>query len=240
VEGVVTRRSGVFPQLQLVSFLCGKCRAPTGQYVQNGGGAESRPSRCPECQSPGPFHINGAQTIYRNYQKITLQESPGSVPAGRVPRQKDVILLHDLIDSVSPGEMVDVTAVYKHVFDASLNTKNGFPVFATVLLANYVSKHAHAMASFRISDEEEAEIRELARSPDIARRIANSIGPSIYGHGDIKLALALAMFGGESKQVGEHRIRGDINVLVLGDPGTASQSHTRYTHDAKRVAARFI
>lgn len=157
VEGVVTRRSGVFPQLQLVTFNCVKCRAVTGPYTQNGP-AEARPSRCPECQSPGPFSINSAETIYRNYQKITLQEAPGSVPAGRVPRQKDVVLLHDLIDSVSPGEMVDVTAVYKHTFDPSLNTKNGFPVFSTVLQANYVQKHAAAMASTRLTDQDKEEV----------------------------------------------------------------------------------
>ncbi|RYG51462.1 hypothetical protein EON67_03330 [archaeon] len=55
---------------------------------------------CPSCLSPGPFSINQAQTIYRNYQKIVLQESPGTVPPGRVPRYKDVILVADLIDCV--------------------------------------------------------------------------------------------------------------------------------------------
>lgn len=63
-------------------------------------------------------------------------------------------------------------------------------------------------------------IRELASSPNIGDRIFRSIAPSIYGHDDIKMALALAMFGGEAKQSpNAHRIRGDINVLVLGDPG---------------------
>lgn len=162
VEGVVTRRSGVFPQLQLVTFNCGKCKATTGPYTQNGV-LEAKPTRCPECQSPGPFNINSSQTVYRNFQRITLQESPGSVPAGRVPRQKDVILLHDLIDSVSPGEMVDITAVYKHMFDASLNTKNGFPVFNTVLQANYVSKAASNMASFKLTDQDKEEVSRSSR-----------------------------------------------------------------------------
>lgn len=67
---------------------------------------EVKPGSCPECQSKGPFSINVEQTIYRNYQKITLQESPGSVPAGRLPRYKDVILLHDLIDQARPGEEI--------------------------------------------------------------------------------------------------------------------------------------
>lgn len=236
VEGVVTRRSGVFPQLQLVTFNCIKCRAVTGPYTQNST-QESRPTRCPECQSPGPFSINTSETIYRNYQKITLQESPGSVPAGRVPRQKDVILLHDLIDSVSPGEMVDVTAVYKHTFDPTLNTKNGFPVFQTILQANYVSKHAQSMASFKLTDEDKEEILALSRNPNIAKLVVNSIGPSIYGHEDIKMALALAMFSGEAKQFENgHRIRGDINVLVLGDPGTAKSQFLKYAEKTSHRA----
>ncbi len=92
----------VYPQLQLVRYNCAKCGAAMGPYTQNDH-EPVRPGRCPECQSPGPFNLNSSQTVYRNYQKITLQESPGSVPAGRVPRTKDVILLHDLIDTISPG-----------------------------------------------------------------------------------------------------------------------------------------
>ncbi len=158
VEGVVTRRSGVFPQLQLVWYACGKCRAKSGPYTQNNSSAEAKPSRCVECQSNGPFLVDTQQTLYRNYQKLTLQESPGSVPAGRVPRHKEVILLHDLIDSCAPGEMVDITAVYKHQFDANLNVQNGFPVFHTVLQANYVAKHAHAMASFKLTEEDKEQV----------------------------------------------------------------------------------
>jgi len=236
VEGVVTRRSGVFPQLQRVTYNCVKCRAVTGSYLQNGV-QENKPGRCPECQSPGPFVINSQETIYRNYQKITLQESPGSVPAGRVPRQKDVILLHDLIDSVSPGEMVDITGVYKHTYDPNLNTKNGFPVFHTVIEANYVAKHAQAMASFKLTDEDKEQIFALSRDPNIGQRIIKSIGPSIYGHDNIKTALAMAMFSGEPKQFENgHRIRGDINVLILGDPGTAKSQFLKYAEKTSHRA----
>ena len=59
------------------------------------------------------------ETLYRNYQKVTLQESPGSVPAGRLPRSKEVILLHDLVDSVRPGEEVVITGIYQHSFEAA-------------------------------------------------------------------------------------------------------------------------
>ena len=241
VEGVVTRRTGVFPQLQVVTFNCTKCHATTGAYTQNTSsstnGGETKPTRCMECQSTGPFVVNSQQTVYRNYQRVTLQEAPGSVPAGRVPRQKDVILLHDLIDGVSPGEMVDVTGIYKHTFDAGLNTKNGFPVFQTILQANYISKQTHAMASFKLTDEDKEEIIKLSKKPNIADLVINSIGPSIYGHNDVKTALALAMFSGEPKQFENgHRIRGDINVLVLGDPGTAKSQFLKYTEKTSHRA----
>lgn len=73
-----------------------------------------------------------------------------------------------------------------------------------------------------LTDEDKQEIRKLGHSKGISARIVNSIAPSIYGYEFIKKALALAMFGGESKDVGgKHRIRGDINILLLGDPGTA-------------------
>lgn len=86
----------------------------------------------------GALSINTSLTTYRNFQKITLQESPSSVPAGRLPRTKEVILLWDLVDSCRPGEEIEVTGIYRNTFDAWLNTKNGFPVFATVIEANYI------------------------------------------------------------------------------------------------------
>lgn len=105
VSGVVTRRSGVYPQLKLVTFNCAKCGSLLGPFCQDLN-EEIRIGSCSECSSKGPFNINAAQTVYRNYQKMTLQESPGSIPAGRLPRHKEVILLWDLIDSARPGEEI--------------------------------------------------------------------------------------------------------------------------------------
>ncbi|KAJ3405172.1 MCM DNA helicase complex subunit, partial [Chytridiales sp. JEL 0842] len=130
VSGVVTRRTGVFPQLKYVKYDCVKCGSILGPFYQDAT-TEISVGNCPDCQSKGPFNVNNEQTIYRNYQKITLQESPGSVTAGRLPRHKDVILLWDLVDGVRPGEEVEITGIYRNNFDIGLNSKNGFPVFAT-------------------------------------------------------------------------------------------------------------
>ncbi|KAK4836622.1 hypothetical protein QYF36_025501 [Acer negundo] len=228
IGGVVTRRSGVFPQLQQVKYDCSKCGAILGPFFQNSY-SEVKVGSCPECQSKGPFTVNIEQTVYRNYQKLTLQESPGIVPAGRLPRYKEVILLNDLIDCARPGEEIEVTGVYTNNFDLSLNTKNGFPVFSTVVEANHVTKKHDLFSAYKLTQEDKEEIEKLAKDPRIGERIVKSIAPSIYGHEDIKTAIALAMFGGQEKNVeGKHRLRGDINVLLLGDPGTAKSQFLKY------------
>ncbi|KAK7513064.1 MCM2/3/5 family-domain-containing protein [Phyllosticta citriasiana] len=228
VTGVVTRRSGVFPQLKYVKFDCTKCGMTLGPFPQDSS-VEVKISFCQFCQSKGPFNLNAEQTVYRNYQKLTLQESPGTVPAGRLPRHREVILLWDLIDSCKPGEEVEVTGIYRNNYDPQLNNKNGFPVFATIIEANHVAKSHDQLAGFRLTEEDERQIRALSRDPKIVDRIVNSIAPSIYGHTDIKTAVALSLFGGVSKVAqGKHAIRGDINVLLLGDPGTAKSQILKY------------
>ncbi|KAL5120904.1 MCM DNA helicase complex subunit [Pleosporales sp. CAS-2024a] len=228
VSGVVTRRSGVFPQLKYVKFDCTKCGVTLGPFHQDSN-VEVKISFCQNCQSRGPFTVNSERTVYRNYQKITLQESPGTVPAGRLPRHREVILLWDLIDSAKPGEEIDVTGVYRNNYDAALNSKNGFPVFATILEANYVVKSHDQLAGFRLTEEDEREIRQLSKDPKIVDKIIDSIAPNIYGHTDIKTAVALSLFGGVSKEAaGRHSIRGDINVLLLGDPGTAKSQVLKF------------
>lgn len=228
VSGVVTRRSGVFPQLKYVKFDCTKCGVTLGPFQQESN-VEVKISYCQNCQSRGPFTLNSEKTVYRNYQKLTLQESPGTVPAGRLPRHREVILLWDLIDKAKPGEEVEITGIYRNNYDAQLNNRNGFPVFATILEANNVVKTHDQLAGFRLTEEDEQEIRTLSRDPQIIDKIISSIAPSIYGHTDIKTAVALSLFGGVAKvRKGDHRVRGDINVLLLGDPGTAKSQVLKY------------
>ena len=232
LSGTVVRRSNVNPQMKLVRFTC-KCGAITPPVAVTSddaaSGARALMGSCPECQSEGQMEVNSEHTIYRNYQRILLQESPGSVPAGRVPRSKDVILLADLVDSCRPGEEVEITGIYVNAFSAVQNMRNGFPVFSTTIEANHVLRKSDMLASMQITEEDRRNIDELKRDPRIIRKVIRSIAPSIFGNENIKLGMALAMFGGREKNVHQkHRIRGDINVLVLGDPGTAKSQVLKY------------
>lgn len=236
VSGVVTRRTGVFPQLKYVRFDCLKCLSVLGPYYQDSSN-EVKILNCPNCQSKGPFVVNSEETIYRNYQKLTLQESPGTVPAGRLPRHKEVILLWDLVDGARPGEEIEIIGVYRNTYDSALNNKSGFPVFSTVIEANHINKKEDEFASYKLTEEDEKSIRDLASDPRVRQKIIKSIAPSIFGHEEMKTAIALSMFGGLAKNPqGKHRLRGDINVLLLGDPGTAKSQFLKYVEKTSHRA----
>ncbi|GBG25536.1 DNA replication licensing factor MCM2 [Hondaea fermentalgiana] len=234
VSGIVTRRSQVKPMLSKVFYSCPTCHSRVGPIHLQPGDAPPRMT-CEECEpgeneKPTLLELDDEASVYHNYQHILLQESPGTVPPGRVPRYKTVNLYADLVDSARPGEEIEVTGIYKHeVSNRYLNAQQGFPVFATVLEANHIRKTEDLASSVLITDEDRARFQRLSRDPQIIDRVITSIAPSIYGHKEVKTALALAMFGGRELNVkNKHRIRGDINVLLMGDPGTAKSQCLKY------------
>ena len=253
VNGVVTRRSSVYPQLKVAYYDCIKCRECIGPYKideasmmsssgPDGSAKDSasmhQPSQCAGCDSEGPFKLNATRSKYRNYQRVNLQETPGSVPPGRVPRTKEVILTNDLIDNARPGEEVEITGVFSHSYDYSLTQKSGFPVFSTFIFANHVRRKEDAASVSNLTEADKAEIIALSKETDIGDRIVESIAPSIHGHKHVKMALAMSLFGAVPKNISDkHRIRGDINVLLLGDPGTAKSQMLKY---AEKTAPRAV
>lgn len=104
-------------------------------------------------------------------------------------------------------------------YDCLLNIKQGFPLFSTFIEANHLVKCSENETIGNDAYQEQT-FRRMAQDPQIAEKIYGSIAPSIYGHEFVKKGLTLAMFGGEPVE-GTHRVRGDINVLLLGDPGIA-------------------
>lgn len=229
VVGVITKRSGVFPQMKKINFFCEKCGEKKGPVYFNGSD-DINIGSCQICGSKGPFRIDVEETLYRNYQKITIQESPGTVPPGRIPRYKEVIVTNDLVDSVRPGDLVEVIGIYITRFEISVNIKHSFPVFSTYIEAVNV-RRINEIGENELTDDDKFEIKKLGKNPNIASIIFNSIAPSIYGHEFVKKALSVAMFGGMSKDVqGKHRIRGDINVLILGDPGLGKSQFLKYVN----------
>lgn len=229
IQGIITKRSTVRPVVSLVKYTCQKCKGIVGPFLIEAEGSNSKPSRCLECQSPGNcLVVNQAETIYKDHQKLTVQEIPGTVPAGRLPRSKEVILQYDLIDCVKPGDEIELTGTYKNMFSASIN-RTGVPSFYTCIEALSIVKKEDEASVISISPEDEKEIKRLSQIEDIHNIIIRSIAPSIHGHFSSKRAVALSVFGGVAKYSGNsHRVRGDINVLLLGDPGMAKSQLLKY------------
>merc|ERR1719263_1279296 len=145
-----------------------------------------------------------------------------------MPRQKEVVLTGDLVDSVRPGDKMDLNGIYKCTYDAGTNARTCFPVYRTELLAVHI-KCKGDVKEMSITDDMQARIRELAAQPNIRERFIASMAPSIYGMQHVKTAIAMSIMGGQQKiAAGKHRIRGDINVLLVGDPGLAKSQFLKY------------
>ena len=230
VSGVVTRRSTLLPCLRVLFVDCVQCGFLCGPFEVSGADDAKMPApnHCSQCQSRGPFQVNREEAIYRNFQRVTVQESPGSVPAGRMPRSKEIYLTGDLVDSVRPGDLVEVVGVLMGKYDSLGNARTGFPVFKTFIDANAI-KRKNELKMDNIGEEELKEILALSRDPTIRDRLIASVAPSVFGEKHVKTSIAMAMFGGVPKIVaGQHKIRGDINVLILGDPGMAKSQCLKY------------
>jgi len=227
VNGVITKRSVVSNQVKRLYLRCAKCNFPSGPFdvVEE---KDLKPGSCIECQSKGPWRVDRQKTLYRNHQKVTLQESPSSVEPGKMPRSKEVILTGDMVDGVRPGDKMDLTGIYRCIYDAGTNARTCFPVYRTELFAVHV-KCKGDVKEVNITDDMQARIRELAASPNLRERFISSMAPSIYGMTHVKTAIALSLMSGQPKMAaGKHRIRGDINTLVVGDPGLAKSQFLKY------------
>lgn len=158
--------------------------------------------------------------IYKNCQTVTIQEMPEAAPLGQLPRSVDCYLESDLVDNVKPGDRIVVVGVYRALSHNTKQVASGY--FRTMLLTNGLQKTSREAGILEISMGDVQNIRSLGQRPDIFHLLARSLAPSIYGHKYVKQALALLLLGGVEHTLPNHtHIRGDINILMVGDPSTA-------------------
>ena len=173
-----------------------------------------------------PLNFEYGISKFRDHQTILLQEPPERTPLGQLPRSVEVVLEGDLVDKVKPGDRIQVNGVFKCI--STMGTSSSGTV-RTVLIGTNVQIINNDIQQSEFTGEDLRKIRELSRKKDVFEILSNSIAPGIYGHQDIKKALVLQLLGGNETNLedGTH-LRGDINILMIGDPSTAKSQFLRY------------
>lgn len=165
-------------------------------------------------------------STYIDHQMVTVQELPETAPPGQLPRSVEVVLEGDLHDAAKPGDRVSVVGVYKPVPPNAKGSISG--VFRALVVASGVQPLSADATAPTFTEEDYDNITDLAAEPDLMEQLGASLAPSIYGYNWIKKALVLLLIGGRERTLanGTH-LRGDVNCLLVGDPGVAKSQLLR-------------
>ncbi len=239
IEGVVRQKSDVRPQVTSAKFECPQC----GNIISilQLEGVFKEPTKC-GCGRKGKFRLISKEMV--DAQGMVLEEAPESLPGGMQPKRMNVLLKDDLVSPLSdiksaPGSKITVIGLIKEV---PITSKTGGKLtrFDLIIEANNVETSSEGFYDFKIPKEDEKIIKELAKDPNIVKRLVNSIIPSIYGYETIKEALLIQLMGGLRKVRKDMVVsRGDIHILLVGDPGAGKSAMIkRIQHVAPK--ARYI
>ncbi|KAG6817636.1 hypothetical protein H0H87_006264 [Tephrocybe sp. NHM501043] len=232
LEGIITRCSLVRPKMLKSVHYCPETNLFLAREYRDATTSTSNlpptSSVLPQTDDDGhPLQTEYGLCVFRDHQRISIQEMPERAPAGQLPRSTDIILDDDLVDKCKPGDRIQLVGVYRSIGGGS----NG--AFKSLILANNInllsSKIGGGIAQTPLTDTDIRTINQLSKRSNIYNLLYESLAPSIYGHEYIKRAILLLLLGGAEKNLpnGTH-IRGDINLLMVGDPSTAKSQLLRF------------
>ena len=232
IDGIVVRASTVRPVLEAASYQCKYCGT---KYRVEGG---RPPARCrnARCANKKPqFELVEEESTFVDYQILGVQEKPEDLPPGQLPRLLEVRLRDDIVDSAAPGDRVVICGVLQAFSERGDTSTQPMRIF---LEAVSIETRGKEMESLLITPEEEELFKKMAADPDIHRKLIASIAPSVEGMEHIKEAIMLALFGGRQKVFSDGvKVRGDVHVLLVGDPGTAKSTLLQF---AAQIAPRGV
>ncbi|KAJ5629149.1 DNA replication licensing factor mcm3 [Penicillium herquei] len=243
LEGIVTKCSLVRPKIiQSVHYSEKKDRFLSRKYrdqTMTASGATSLNVYPQEDDEKNPLITEYGYSTYMDHQSISIQEMPERAPAGQLPRSVDVILDDDLVDKAKPGDRIQLVGTYRTL--GNRNAGSGSSTFRTIVMANNIiqlsSKSGGGIAQATITDTDIRNINKIAKKKNVFELLSHSLAPSIHGHDYIKKAILLMLLGGMEKNLdnGTH-LRGDINILMVGDPSTAKSQLLRFVLNTAPLA----
>jgi DNA replication licensing factor MCM3 len=243
IEGIVTKCSLVRPKVvKSIHWNEAKSTFHFREYrdqTMTMNGAASSSVYPTQDEEGNPLVTEYGYCTYRDHQTISIQEMPERAPAGQLPRGVDVIMDDDMVDRVKPGDRIQLVGIYRSL--GNRNAGQGSSTFKTLLLANNVillsSKSGGGIAQAAITDTDIRNINKVSKQRRLFDLLSQSLAPSIYGHDYIKKAILLMLLGGMEKNLenGTH-LRGDINILMVGDPSTAKSQLLRFVLNTAPLA----
>lgn len=247
IPGIVVSASTVISRPVSVAIQCRSCRLERQVPMVSGFGTVTLPRSCPgqgagmeahgqQCPRD-PYVVLTDRCRCVDQQTLKLQEAPEMVPVGELPRQVLLTVDRHLVNRITPGTRLIVNGAYS-IFQHSSGRREGSGAVAIrspyIRVLGIQLESSHGAKVNGEGEEEERAMIALSRQPDFAARFTRSIAPSIFGNEDVKKAIGCLLFGGSRKQLVDGiRLRGDINVLLLGDPGVAKSQLLKFV---ERVA----
>ncbi|KAJ7124039.1 hypothetical protein O6H91_08G104200 [Diphasiastrum complanatum] len=246
ISGIIIAASRTKAKATSVTLVCKNCKNVKVVACRPGLGGAVMPRSCDHVPQPGeeqcpldPWLIAPDRSKYVDQQTLKLQENPEDVPTGELPRNLLLAVDRHLVQRISPGTRVTVVGIYS-IFQAGNGPQKGAvairqPYLRVVGMEEASESNSRGLTSF--TSDEELEFKEFARRPDTYQAVCKLIAPSIFGHDDIKKAVCCLLFGGARKKLPDGvRLRGDINVLLLGDPSTAKSQFLKFVEKTAPIA----
>ncbi|CAK7223986.1 DNA replication licensing factor MCM7 [Sporothrix curviconia] len=241
IRAIATRVSDVKPIAQVSAYTCDRCGCEIFQPVNNKQFAPLTicPSAdCKENQSGGQLHPSSRASKFQPFQEVKVQELAEQVPIGQIPRTLTVLCYGSLVRRINPGDVVDISGIFLPTPYTGFKAMRAGLLTDTYVEAHHVVQHKKAYEEMAIEPQLVRRIDQFRQSGHVYEYLAKSIAPEIFGHLDVKKALLLLLVGGVTKQMGDGmKIRGDINICLMGDPGVAKSQLLKYI---SKVAPRGV
>ena len=244
IKGIVIRSSEIYPEMKDAYFRCVNCQ--NSKYEQINRGSVREPTHCEKCWANNSFELVHNMCVFTDKQFVKMQDRPDDVKASETPINLNLIFYDDLVDSVKPGDAVEIIGIYRaQQIRVSRNKRVLHSLFRTYIdVVSVTHLHENKVVideetqntnDFQIvfEAEEIQSFKEFSRNEKVYEMLCSSFAPSIYEQESIKMGIISQLFGGtpkDFKEVMRSSFRNEINVLLIGDPSTAKSQLLTCTH----------
>ncbi|KAM3376962.1 DNA replication licensing factor MCM4 [Capsicum galapagoense] len=249
LKGMIIRCSAIIPEIREAIFRCLVCGYYSDPIVVDRGRI-NEPTICgkQECLARNSMTLVHNRCRFADKQIVRVQETPDEIPEGGTPHTVSLLMHDKLVDVGKPGDRVEVTGIYRamtvRIGPAHRTVKSLFKTYIDCLHLKKTDKsRMHAEDPMEVengvvgndehldNEEKVEKLKELSKQPDIYERLTRSLAPNIWELDDVKKGLLCQLFGGNALSLSSGAsFRGDINILLVGDPGTSKSQLLQYIH----------